>query len=52
MAFPHRTAPSTHLSTVVDLPQRTAGDGHGGRRSSGDERRRRRAVGAAAREDA
>jgi uncharacterized 2Fe-2S/4Fe-4S cluster protein (DUF4445 family) len=52
MAFPHRTAPSTHLSTVVDLPRRGPGDAGGGRRSSGDERRRRRAVGAAAREDA
>jgi uncharacterized 2Fe-2S/4Fe-4S cluster protein (DUF4445 family) len=52
MAFPHRTAPSTHLSTVVDIPQRAAGDTGNGRRSSGDERRRRRAVGAAAREDA
>jgi uncharacterized 2Fe-2S/4Fe-4S cluster protein (DUF4445 family) len=52
MAFPHRTAPSTHLSTVVEIPRRGAGDTGGGRRSSGEERRRRRAVGAAAREDA
>ena len=39
MAFPHATAPSPHLSTVVTLPERTA--------SSGSERggRRRRARG-------
>ncbi len=39
MAFPHASAPSTHLSTVVTLPERTA--------SSGGERtgRRRRARG-------
>jgi uncharacterized 2Fe-2S/4Fe-4S cluster protein (DUF4445 family) len=54
MAFPHRTAPSTHLSTVVDLPRRADAGGAvsgGGRRASQDERRRRRAVSAAAKED-
>ena len=53
MAFPHRTAPSTHLSSVVELPRRRDGDGPaaGGRRASADERRRRRAVVPAAKED-
>ena len=34
MAFPHATAPSPHLSTVVTLPERTASSGpeRGGRR--------------------
>jgi uncharacterized 2Fe-2S/4Fe-4S cluster protein (DUF4445 family) len=53
MAFPHRTAPSTHLSTIVDLPRRTdaGGAGGSGRRAAGEERRRRRAVVSAAKED-
>jgi uncharacterized 2Fe-2S/4Fe-4S cluster protein (DUF4445 family) len=54
MAFPHRTAPSTHLSSVVELPRRAGADGAtagGGRRATADERRRRRAVSLAAKED-
>jgi uncharacterized 2Fe-2S/4Fe-4S cluster protein (DUF4445 family) len=52
MAFPHRTAPSTHLSTVVELPKRgDAAAAGGGRRADGEERRRRRAVVSAAKED-
>ena len=39
MAFPHATAPSPHLSAVVELPERTASAGAGGERSG----RRRRA---------
>ena len=31
MAFPHATAPSPHLSTVVTLPERTASTSEGGR---------------------
>jgi len=50
MAFPHRTAPSTHLATVTDLPQRDAGPGGGGGRPDGGGRRRR-AVVSAAKED-
>jgi len=50
MAFPHRSAPSTHLSTVVTLPKRDASSTGGGRRPDAAGRRRR-AVGAAAKED-
>src|SRR6185436_13744945 len=50
MAFPHRSAPSTHLSTVVALPKRDASSTGGGRRPDAAGRRRR-AVGAAAKED-
>ena len=50
MAFPHRTAPSTHLSQVTTLPQRDAGPGGGGGRPDGGGRRRR-AVVTAAKED-
>ncbi len=32
MAFPHATAPSPHLSSVVSLPERTAPNHEGGRR--------------------
>ena len=39
MAFPHATAPSPHLSTVVTLPERTASNNDGGR---GGRRRRNR----------
>jgi len=42
MAFPHRTAASPHLSTVVELPARSDGPGTDGR----PERRRRRTGGA------
>ncbi len=49
MAFPHRTAPSTHLSQVTTLPQRPAGPAGGARPDGGG--RRRRAVAAAAKED-
>jgi uncharacterized 2Fe-2S/4Fe-4S cluster protein (DUF4445 family) len=48
MAFPHRTATYPHLSTVTDLPARSAGPGSG-RREAGE--RRRRAVVTAAKED-
>jgi uncharacterized 2Fe-2S/4Fe-4S cluster protein (DUF4445 family) len=41
MAFPHRTAPSTHLGRVTTLPQRDAGPGGGGSRADGGGRRRR-----------
>jgi len=51
MAFPHRTAPSTHLSQVATLPQRGSGPA-GGRGSAPDGGgRRRRAVLSAAKED-
>jgi uncharacterized 2Fe-2S/4Fe-4S cluster protein (DUF4445 family) len=50
MAFPHRTAPSTHLSQVTALPQRDAGPGGGGGRPDGGGRRRR-AVVSTAKED-
>jgi uncharacterized 2Fe-2S/4Fe-4S cluster protein (DUF4445 family) len=40
MAFPHRTAPSTHLSTIVDLPKRTE-QAREARRSDRAARRRR-----------
>jgi uncharacterized 2Fe-2S/4Fe-4S cluster protein (DUF4445 family) len=50
MAFPHRTAPSTHLSQVTTLPQRDAGPGGGGGRPDGGGRRRR-AVVSTAKED-
>ena len=43
MAFPHRTAPSTHLAQVTELPQRGAGPaaGAGGRTvADGDDVRR------------
>jgi uncharacterized 2Fe-2S/4Fe-4S cluster protein (DUF4445 family) len=50
MAFPHRSAPSTHLSTVVALPKRDASSTGGGRRPDAAGRRRR-AVGATAKED-
>jgi uncharacterized 2Fe-2S/4Fe-4S cluster protein (DUF4445 family) len=40
MAFPHRTAPSTHLSTVVSLPERRSGSAAGGRPDRGNRRRR------------
>src|SRR5690348_6448992 len=44
MAFPHRTAPSTNLATVVDLPARRAsagdGSGRGARRGVRPNRRR------------
>ena len=46
MAFPHRTAPSTHLGRVTELPQRGAGPA-GGARPDGGGRRRRAVVGAA-----
>ncbi len=49
MAFPHRTAPSPHLSQVVDLPIRPAGPSHGAGRDPA--RRRRRAVVAATTEE-
>ena len=49
MAFPHRTAPSTHLSQVTELPQRGAGPAGGARPDGGG--RRRRAVVSAAKED-
>jgi uncharacterized 2Fe-2S/4Fe-4S cluster protein (DUF4445 family) len=49
MAFPHRTAPSTHLSQVTTLPQRGAGPAGGARPDGGG--RRRRAVVSAAKED-
>jgi uncharacterized 2Fe-2S/4Fe-4S cluster protein (DUF4445 family) len=49
MAFPHRTAPSTHLSQVTALPQRAAGPAGGARPAGGG--RRRRVVAAAAKED-
>jgi uncharacterized 2Fe-2S/4Fe-4S cluster protein (DUF4445 family) len=50
MAFPHRTAPSPHLSQVTTLPQRDAGPGGGGGRPDGGGRRRR-AVVSTAKED-
>ena len=51
MAFPHRTAPSTHLATVTTLPERPAATAsRGGRREDGERRRRAAAV-AAAKED-
>ncbi|HEY7132846.1 MAG TPA: ASKHA domain-containing protein, partial [Candidatus Limnocylindrales bacterium] len=41
MAFPHRTAPSTNLSTVVDLPERRPSASAGaGRRADRPNRRR------------
>jgi uncharacterized 2Fe-2S/4Fe-4S cluster protein (DUF4445 family) len=46
MAFPHRTAPSTHLGQVTELPKRGPGPA-GGARPDGGGRRRRAAVGAA-----
>ena len=49
MAFPHRTAPSTHLSRVTELPLRGAGPAGGARPDAGG--RRRRAVVTAAKED-
>ncbi len=49
MAFPHRTAPSTHLSQVTELPQRGAGPAGGARPDGGG--RRRRVVASAAKED-
>ncbi|HUQ78073.1 MAG TPA: ASKHA domain-containing protein [Patescibacteria group bacterium] len=49
MAFPHRTAPSTHLGRVTELPQRGAGPAGGARPDGGG--RRRRAVVAAAKEE-
>ena len=48
MAFPHRTAPSTHLSKVTELPARRSSAGGDGR---ADRARRRRAVVASAKED-
>ena len=50
MAFPHRTAPSTHLSKVTDIPTRTPSATSGSRPDGGG--RRRRAVVAVAKEDA
>ena len=44
MAFPHRTAPSTHLRQVTTLPERDAGPGGGGGRPDGGGRRRRAVV--------
>ena len=49
MAFPHRTAPSTHLALVTELPQRGAGPAGGARPDGGG--RRRRAVVSAAKEE-
>ena len=49
MAFPHRTAPSTHLGQVTDLPQRGSGPAGGARPDGGG--RRRRVVAGAAKED-
>ncbi|HET7703318.1 MAG TPA: ASKHA domain-containing protein [Candidatus Limnocylindrales bacterium] len=49
MAFPHRTAPSTHLAKVTELPRRAAGPAGGARPDGGG--RRRRAVAIAAKED-
>ncbi len=49
MAFPHRTAPSTYLSTVTALPQRSAGPSGGRRLDDGG--RRRRVVATATKED-
>jgi len=49
MAFPHRTAPSPHLSRVTTLPRRGGGQADGSRPGGGG--RRRRAVVAAAKED-
>jgi uncharacterized 2Fe-2S/4Fe-4S cluster protein (DUF4445 family) len=40
MAFPHRTAPSTNLSTAVDLPERRDGAATGGPRRTDRGRRR------------
>jgi uncharacterized 2Fe-2S/4Fe-4S cluster protein (DUF4445 family) len=40
MAFPHRTAPSTNLSTVVDLPERRASAAGGAARRTDRARRR------------
>jgi len=48
LAFPHRTAPSTHLGQVVALPARPAGHGASGPRRR---ERGRPVVGAASRED-
>jgi len=48
MAFPHRTAPYPHLSTVTDLPVRRAGSGSSRAEGGG---RRRRPVVASAKED-
>jgi len=48
MAFPHRTAPYPHLSTVTDLPVRRAGSGSSRAEGGG---RRRRPVAASAKED-
>ena len=49
MAFPHRTAPSTHLSRVTELPRRGAGPAGGARPDRGG--RRRRVAAGAAKED-
>jgi uncharacterized 2Fe-2S/4Fe-4S cluster protein (DUF4445 family) len=48
MAFPHRTAPSTHLSQVTVLPERPAARADGRPDGGG---RRRRAVATAAKEE-
>ncbi|HET9614066.1 MAG TPA: ASKHA domain-containing protein, partial [Candidatus Limnocylindrales bacterium] len=44
MAFPHRTAPSTHLGTVTTLPERPAGGSASGAGPGRRERPRRRPV--------
>ena len=49
MAFPHRTAPSTHLAQVTELPARPAA--HSGAARSDRGGRRRRPVGVAAEEE-
>jgi len=49
MAFPHRTAPSTHLAQVTELPARPAAHSGAARTDRGG--RRRRPVGVAAEEE-
>jgi len=49
MAFPHRTAPSTHLARVTELPARPAA--HSGATRADRGGRRRRPVGVAAKEE-
>jgi len=49
MAFPHRTAPSTHLAQVTELPARPAA--HSGATRADRGGRRRRPVGVAAKEE-
>ena len=52
MAFPHRTAPSTHLATVTTLPERPAsGSAAGGNPARPERANRRRIVVGSAKED-